>query len=135
MTFAVADAPDGIPVGPYDVITCVAVLHHLPLTETLARFKEQLAPGGILLVVGCARDETAADRFLGHVSVPLNLANGWIKNREHKGHTAPRPASMTAKTRAPEAGYAEIVREAHRILPASRLRRRLFWRYTLVWRA
>jgi len=35
--FAVADTRAGIPAGPYDVITCVAALHHLPFAETLTR--------------------------------------------------------------------------------------------------
>ncbi|NUP42800.1 MAG: class I SAM-dependent methyltransferase [Streptomyces sp.] len=132
VVYSVADAPDGLPPGPYDVITCVAVLHHLPLAETLTRFRQQLAPGGTLLIVGLARDETFVDRLLGYASIPLNAATGWLKNR---GRTAPRPVSMTAVTRPADATYAEIVREARRVLPGARLRRRLFWRYTLVWRA
>ncbi|GAA2481731.1 class I SAM-dependent methyltransferase [Streptomyces longisporus] len=132
VTYSVADAPDGLPPGPYDVITCVAVLHHLPLAETLTRLRRQLAPGGTLLIVGLARDETFVARLLGCASIPLNAATGWVKNR---GRTAPRPASMTAVTRPAETTYAEIVREARRILPGARLRRRLFWRYTLVARA
>lgn len=42
---------------------------------------------------------------------------------------------MTAATRPARMGFPEIVREAHLVLPGARLRRRLFWRYTLVWRA
>lgn len=130
-SFAVADAPDGLPAGSYDVITCVAVLHHLPFAEALTRFRDRLAPGGTLVVIGCARDESRVDHLLGLASVPLNAANGWLKNR---GRTAPRPVSMTAVTRPPEMTFSEIRREAARILPGARLRRRLFWRYTLVWR-
>jgi SAM-dependent methyltransferase len=130
-SFAVADAPDGLPTGSYDVITCVAVLHHLPFTEALTRFRDRLAPGGTLVVIGCAREETRLDYLFSLASVPLNAANGWLKNR---GRTAPRPVSMTAVTRAPEMTFSEIRREADRILPGARLRRRLFWRYTLVWR-
>ncbi|MET7483479.1 class I SAM-dependent methyltransferase [Streptomyces sp. NPDC005538] len=129
--FAVADAPAGLPAGPYDVITCVAVLHHLPFTEALIRFRDQLAPGGTLVVVGCARDEGAVAHLLGVLSIPLNLATGWLKN---KGRRGSRPVSMTAVTRPPEMTFAEIRREAVRLLPGARLRRRLFWRYTLVWR-
>jgi SAM-dependent methyltransferase len=132
LTFTVADAPDGIPAGSYDVITCSAVLHHLPLAETLARFREQLAPGGTLVVIGLAREETFADYVLGMASIPLNAATGWVKNR---GRTAPGPASMTAVTRPADTTFAEIVREARSLLPGARLRRRLFWRYTLVWSA
>ncbi|MGW3141648.1 class I SAM-dependent methyltransferase [Streptomyces sp. NPDC001139] len=131
VTFSTAHAPDGLPPGAYDVITCVAVLHHLPLTETLARFRDELAPGGTLVVVGLAREEAFVDRLLSHASIPLNAAVGWAKN---KGRTAPRPASMTAVTRPADATFAEIACEARRVLRGARLRRRLFWRYTLVWR-
>jgi len=38
-----------------DLITMVAVLHHLDLDATLARIPQLLAPGGRLLVVGLAK--------------------------------------------------------------------------------
>ena len=44
----------------YDFITFVAVLHHLPLQETLRTARLLLAPGGRLVIVGVAR-ETARD--------------------------------------------------------------------------
>ncbi|MBQ1160950.1 class I SAM-dependent methyltransferase [Streptomyces sp. A73] len=132
VTFTVVDARTRLPAGPYDVITCVAVLHHLPFTETLERFRRQLAPGGTLVVVGCARAQTLGDHLLGAVAAPLNAAVGWSRNR---GRTAPPPPSMTAATRPAQMGFPEIAREAHLALPGARLRRRLFWRYTLVWRA
>ncbi|MFB7916418.1 class I SAM-dependent methyltransferase [Streptomyces sp. NPDC056061] len=131
VTFAVAEAPDGVPPGPYDAITCVAVLHHLPFADALAAFRERLAPGGTLVVVGLARESTRVDLLLALVSVPLNAATGWIRNR---GRPAPRPASMTARTRPAAMTFPEIVHEARRVLPGAHLRRRLFWRYTLVWR-
>ncbi|MFF0015738.1 class I SAM-dependent methyltransferase [Streptomyces sp. NPDC005374] len=118
--------------GPYDVITCVAVLHHLPLAGALARFRSQLAPGGTLVVVGVAQEDTRVQRLLGLVSVPLNAVTGWIK---HRGRKAPLPVAMTAVTRQPEVPYTQVVREVGRVLPGARLRRRLFWRYTLVWSA
>ncbi|WP_308019905.1 class I SAM-dependent methyltransferase [Streptomyces sp. SP2-10] len=131
--YSVADASRRLPAGPYDVITCVAVLHHLPLAETLTRLRQALAPGGTLVVVGCARASGPVDHVLGLVAVPLNALLGLAKNR---GRPAPRPpVSMTARTRDPEASFAEISRAARRLLPGARLRRRLFWRYTLVWRA
>ncbi|MEU6666543.1 class I SAM-dependent methyltransferase [Streptomyces sp. NPDC046727] len=133
VTYTLAAAPDGLPAGPYDVITCVAVLHHLPFAETLTRLRRELAPGGTLVVVGCARAASPADHALGLVAVPLNALTGWVRNR---GRRAPRrPESMTAPTRDPGMTYAEISREARRLLPGARLRRRLFWRYTLVWTA
>lgn len=129
-TFTVADALTGIPAGPYDVITCVATIHHLPFTEALTVFRRCLAPGGTLVIVGLSRAQTAGDYVLGTLASPLNAATGWLKN---KGRRAPRPVSMTALTRPAEMSFSDIVREAHDALPGARLRRRLFWRYTLVW--
>ncbi|MFC9235239.1 class I SAM-dependent methyltransferase [Streptomyces decoyicus] len=130
-TFTVADALTGIPAGSYDVITCVATIHHLPFTEALTVFRRHLAPGGTLVVVGLSRAQTAGDHLLGAVASPLNAATGWLKN---KGRKAPRPASMTALTRPADMSFPDIVSEAQDALPGARLRRRLFWRYTLVWR-
>ncbi|GHA58235.1 class I SAM-dependent methyltransferase [Streptomyces purpurascens] len=130
VTYAVADAPAGLPDESYDVITCVAVLHHLPFTETLRAFRGRLAPGGTLVVVGVSREQTPTDHLLGIASIPLNIVMALVRNR---GRRAPRPASMTAPTRPAEMTFPEILREARAVLPGARLRRRLLWRYTLVW--
>ncbi|WP_449349119.1 class I SAM-dependent methyltransferase [Streptomyces shaanxiensis] len=132
VTYAVADGTSYDRGGPYDVITCVAVLHHLPLAETLAHFRRQLAPGGTLVVVGCAEEDTRVQQLLGLVSVLLNPLFGWVRNRGRRA--AAPPLAMTAVTRQPDVPYTELVREVHRVLPGARLRRRLFWRYTLVWK-
>lgn len=132
VVYAVADGRSYDRGGPYDVITCVAVLHHLPLAETLGDFRRRLAPGGTLVVVGCAQEDTRLQQVLGLVSVPLNLVFGWVRNRGRRA--AGRPVAMTAVTRQPEVPYTELVREVHRVLPGARVRRRLFWRYTLVWK-
>lgn len=130
VTFTTADALTGIPADTYDVITCVAVIHHLPFTRALTTFRQHLAPGGTLVVLGLALPTTPVDHLLGAAASPLNAATGWLKN---KGRPAPRPASMTALTRPADMGFPDIIRNAHAVLPGARLRRRLFWRYTLVW--
>ncbi|MHC5259711.1 class I SAM-dependent methyltransferase [Streptomyces sp. UC4497] len=51
--YRVADAAQAeLPPAHYDVISCLASLHHMPF-ETLTRFRKALAPGGTLLVLGC----------------------------------------------------------------------------------
>ncbi|MEU2182583.1 class I SAM-dependent methyltransferase [Streptomyces thermolilacinus] len=131
VAFQAGDVREGLPEGPYDVITCVATLHHLPLAEALTCFRRHLAPGGTLVVVGLHQARTPTDHLLGAVAVPLNAAAGWLRNR---GRPAPRPVAMTARTRPADMGLGDIAREARRVLPGARLRRRLFWRYTLTWR-
>ncbi|HEY9368307.1 class I SAM-dependent methyltransferase [Streptomyces sp.] len=131
VTFKVADALTEVPAGSYDVITSVAVIHHLPFSDALTVLRRHLAPGGTLVIVGLSRPQTLIDHLLGALAVPLNAATGWLKN---KGRRASRPVSMTAVTRPAIMTYADIVREAQSVLPGVRLRRMLFWRYTLVWR-
>ncbi|MFF9199865.1 class I SAM-dependent methyltransferase [Streptomyces sp. NPDC014779] len=131
VTFAVGDALREMPQGPHDVITCVAAVHHMPFGPALARFRQRLASGGTLVVVGLYRPRSGTDHLIDAVAIPSNVAMAWIKNR---GRKAPPPASMTAPTRPATMTFAEITREARRELPGARLRRRLFWRYTLVWR-
>ncbi|GAA4597445.1 class I SAM-dependent methyltransferase [Planotetraspora phitsanulokensis] len=131
VTFTVADALREMPPGPHDVITCVATIHHMPFSDALTVFRRHLAPGGTLVVVGLAQAQTPGDHLLGAAAIPSNVAMAWIKN---KGRSAPRPDSMTAPTRPATMSFPDIVREARSVLPGARLRRRLFWRYTLVWR-
>ncbi|MBT2479412.1 bifunctional 2-polyprenyl-6-hydroxyphenol methylase/3-demethylubiquinol 3-O-methyltransferase UbiG [Streptomyces sp. ISL-94] len=128
--FTVADARTEVAAGPYDVITCVATIHHLPFSDTLIRLRRHLAPGGTLVVVGVARARSLGDHFLGAAALPANVAMAWIKN---KGRKAPRPDSMTAPARPATMTFADIVADARRVPPGVRLRRRLFWRSTLVW--
>ncbi|MFE1772845.1 class I SAM-dependent methyltransferase [Streptomyces sp. NPDC059008] len=130
VTFTTADALTGIPAASYDVITCVAAVHHLPFAEALAVFRQHLAPGGSVVILGLTRPTTPGDYLLGTLASPLNAAMGWLKTR---GRITPRPVSMTARTQPADMSFSEIVREARAVLPGARLRRRLFWRYTLVW--
>lgn len=131
ITYAVADALTEIPRGAYDVITCVAVIHHLPFTDALTQFRNHLAPGGTLVVVGLANEESATDHLRSASAIVPNLAIGWLKNR---GRPAERPAAMTARAEPATMSFAEIARAAAPILPGAKPRHRLFWRYTLVWR-
>lgn len=87
VTFTVADALTGIPAGPYDVITCVATLHHLPFTKALSIFRRHLAPGGTLVIVGLFRAQTAGDYVLGTIASPLNAATAGSRTRA-AGHPA-----------------------------------------------
>ncbi|MFE7168644.1 class I SAM-dependent methyltransferase [Streptomyces sp. NPDC057616] len=131
VTFTVADVVAEFPAGSYDVITCVATIHHLPFTQVLASFRRHLAPGGTLVVVGLSRAHSLVDHLLGGVAIPANAALGRLKNR---GRPSPRPVSMTARTRSADMTFDDVLREARAVLPGARLRRRLFWRYTLVWK-
>ncbi|MBB4967260.1 class I SAM-dependent methyltransferase [Saccharothrix violaceirubra] len=116
----------------WDAITLVAVLHHLPLEPTLRELRDSLTPGGRLVVVGCYRDDRSP-RLL--VDLPAVLANPVVGLLRHPACADAPPPHMTAPTAVASETLAEIRAAAGRELPGARIRRRLFWRYTLVYDA
>jgi SAM-dependent methyltransferase len=120
--------------GGADLITMVAVLHHLDLDGTLGQIPRLLAPGGRLLVVGLARADSLADLAFDVVSGAANPVMGMIKHPR-----AVRPPERGVDTQPvmpvmdPATTFAEITKAARAHLRGSTVRRRLFFRYTLRW--
>ena len=118
----------GLPKGHYDVITCLASLHHMPF-GTVTRFREALAPGGVLLVLGCYAGITWWDL----AAVPANAvarAGVAMGERLHGSEAVP----LRAPVREPRMSLADVRSEADRLLPGSRVRQLLYWRYLLTYR-
>ena len=120
--------------GEADLITMVAVLHHLDLDDTLARIPGLLAPGGRLLVVGLARVNSLPDLAVDLVSATANPVMGLIKHpRPARPAEGPAAGQPVMPVRDPTATVAEISAAATARLPGAAVRRRLFFRYTLRW--
>jgi SAM-dependent methyltransferase len=118
------------PARRWEAITLVAVLHHLPLEPALRELRAALVPGGRLVVIGCHRDQSPADHLSGLVSLLLNPIIGLVK---HPAPATEPPPHMRAPTAEPPHTLARIRAAAARELPGARVRRRLFWRHTLVY--
>jgi SAM-dependent methyltransferase len=114
----------------YDAVLAVASLHHLPLRPALSRMAALVRPGGVLVVVGLYRPVSASDHAVGLLALPASAAVGVTRA------VAGRPGRVDEgfPVCAAEHGLAEIRDAAGPLMPGSRLRRRLFWRYTLRWR-
>ncbi|WP_394621819.1 class I SAM-dependent methyltransferase [Lentzea sp. JNUCC 0626] len=118
--------------GRFDVVTAEASLHHLPLREGLERLRELTAPGGTLVVVGLYTIATPLDWAVEAVTLPANAIVGAVKaatGTAGKPYDVDMPVVMSAPT------LNEIREAAAEILPGARIRRRLFWRYSMVWHA
>jgi SAM-dependent methyltransferase len=117
-----------------DLITMVAVLHHLDLDDTLTRIPGLLAPGGRLLVVGLAKVDSLADAVVDLMSSAANPVMGVIKHP--RPARQPNPAAQgrpIMPVRDPACTVAEIAATASARLPRATIRRRLYFRYTLRW--
>ncbi|GAA2236807.1 class I SAM-dependent methyltransferase [Promicromonospora sukumoe] len=124
--------------GTFDAVTMIAVLHHLPLEPALRHAGELLAPGGRLLVVGLARADSLTDLAWDLPSSLLNPLVGLMKHPQpvrapvdDGGPVASGGPVMPVRD--PAESFSEISRTAGAVLPGARVRRRLFFRYTLEW--
>jgi SAM-dependent methyltransferase len=108
----------------FDVISCVAVLHHVDATAGLRRMRDLLRGGGRLIVIGCARSASPADFGVELVSTAvhqvLSRRRDWVP-------------SAAPQLWPPPLSYGQMHRLARAELPGSSFRRRLLWRYSLIW--
>lgn len=96
----------------------------MPFAEAAAEVRRVLKPGGRLVVLGVWTDnETPTDLALNIVSTALNKLL-----RRRRG-----PGGMTAPATMERTSWRVAKSDASHCLPGARLRRRLLWRYTLVW--
>lgn len=108
----------------FDLITCVAALHHMPLIPALERMRDLLVPGGRVRVVGLAANKTIFDWIVsGLLMVPIRLMSMAHRQSGFPGMTTARSSRSLA----------EIREAAAMVLPGSRVRRRFYYRYTLAW--
>ncbi len=108
----------------YDLITAVATLHHLPLIPALKRFRDLLTPGGTLAVIGLYRLHTLEDYAWAAAGLPVSrMLRHW------HGHD-----EVGAPIREPQETLGEIRTACDATLPGAVVRRRLLFRYSLIWR-
>ncbi len=131
----VADfAEEVLPGESFDCIASIATLHHLPLRSTIAKMAALLRPGGVLLVLDLYRAATISDRLCDVAAVPLDVGFSLARRGRLRPPREVREAwSAHARTDVYPT-LAEVRRASGELLPGARVRRHLFWRYSLVWR-
>ncbi|MFI2201556.1 class I SAM-dependent methyltransferase [Streptomyces sp. NPDC020192] len=127
ITFAEADYLDGdtLPEGGYDFVSAVAVVHHATFEAAITGLTRLVAPGGRLVVVGLAYNHTPLDWVISGCGLPVSRLYARLKG----GKRAPAGMPIEDSTM----HWGEVRAAARRLLPGCRFRRRLLWRYTLVW--
>jgi SAM-dependent methyltransferase len=109
---------------PYDFISMIAVVHHLPFRSALMKASALLRPGGALAVLGLHRARSfmhmGARSLVGY---PVSAFYRMTRPTSHVGAPVVDP-TMTLP---------EIRREADALLPGATILRHLLWRYSLTW--
>jgi 2-polyprenyl-3-methyl-5-hydroxy-6-metoxy-1,4-benzoquinol methylase len=107
----------------FDFVSMVASIHHMSFGAALEKASSMLRPGGVLAVLGVFR-ERKADLPCSAVAAPINA---YLASR--RGWSDPG-----ALIQPPNVTLPEIRTAATGLLPNSRIRRLLLWRYLLTWR-
>ncbi|PWW22696.1 methyltransferase family protein [Geodermatophilus normandii] len=120
-----------LPDGGYDAVVGMSVLHHLPLEEALRTLAAAVRPGGVLAMVALPRTDLPRDLPVEALAAVLDRVLGigdLVRGRRGGGGTPGMPV------RDPVLTTREVRARARTVLPGVRVRRRVFWRYSLVWR-
>lgn len=116
--------------GPYDLITMIAVLHHLDVTAALHDVRRLLAPGGRFLAVGLAVPRSVRDHAWDLASVVTNPVIGYVKHpwpNPNGKQPAPYPVRDPTKT------FDELHDLVVDVMPGAVMRHQLGFRHTVAW--
>ncbi|WP_169978808.1 bifunctional 2-polyprenyl-6-hydroxyphenol methylase/3-demethylubiquinol 3-O-methyltransferase UbiG [Microbispora sp. H10836] len=113
-----------LPVEGYDFVCSVSAIHHMDFDPALTRMRELLRPGGTLVVVGLAREASAADWAATIAAAPVvRIVKVLRRAREPEGMPVADPRMS----------YGQVRAAARRSLPGVRYRRHVLRRYSLTW--
>lgn len=118
----------------FDAIASIATLHHLPLAPTLAKLRDALRPGGLLLVLDLVRDASLRDLATSVAAVPTNLALHLAKIGRLRNPAEVRAAWIEHGRTDHYLSLGEVRAACDAAaLAGARVQRHLLWRYSLIW--
>lgn len=117
-----------------DVIITTATAHHLPYGWLLCLAKDKLKKGGKLIILDLVKAKSLSDYIIwGSASIP-NIVMNLIKNGRLKKDDA--HSKEVWERHGKHDTYMtmdEIKALAQKHIPTAKVKRKLFWRYSLVW--
>lgn len=116
--------------GPFDLLTMIAVLHHLDVADALHDVRRLLAPGGRFLGVGLAVPRSLPDHLWDLASAVTNPLIGYVK------HPWPSPNGKQPPpfpVQDPTLTFNELRELLSNIMPGARMRHHLAFRHTITW--
>jgi len=131
-----------IPDGSADAIVAVAVAHHLPFAQFLRWARRKLAVGGVLYIIDINQAQTLADYITGAAAfIPNKFREAAKRRAKRKAGLPPRRTAAGQYVWAEHGEHEEYMTlsavraAAEGELPSAKVKRRLYFRYTLLWQA
>ena len=109
---------------PYDFVSMIAALHHMPFDAAVAKAISLLRPGGVFGVIGLDRP-TSVLHEAARSAIAYPLTGFYVLTR--------RAEPVGAAIQEPTMTLADVRQQAAALLPGARIRRHVMWRYSLVW--
>jgi ubiquinone/menaquinone biosynthesis C-methylase UbiE len=115
-----------LPSNHFDIVASITAVHHLPdLADGLRKMAALTAPGGVLVVIGCARSAGPVDFVFD--AIGFTQHQYYARTRGKWSHSAPIELHYPHT-------YAQVRRIAADALPGMRWRRLPLFRYAVTWR-
>jgi SAM-dependent methyltransferase len=110
----------------FDFISAIASIHHMDFILALKKMKILLKPGGKIVILGLYRESSALDYFNSITAFFPNLIMSLLSIQKKEDN-------CEMVTTAPKATIKEIKQVSQTILKNCQYRRKLFWRYILIY--
>jgi SAM-dependent methyltransferase len=116
--------------GPFDLVTMVAVLHHLDIPTALKEVDRLLAPRGHFLAVGLAPPRSVRDYAWDAASIVTNPIIGLVKHPwpNRLGYQPP-----TIPVQEPTLTFDEVRDLVEAVMPGATMSHQLGFRHTISW--
>lgn len=117
-----------------DVIITTATAHHLPYEWLLSFAKDKLKKGGKLIILDLVKAKSLSDYIIWGSAIIPNIVMNLIKNgRIQKDDAHSKEVWERHGKNDSYMTMDEIKALTQRYVPTAKVKRKLFWRYLLVW--
>lgn len=132
--FQVADISQWqFPSEYFDAIVSIATFHHFSVENLLPNLQAALKPGGKLIILDLLEQENIQDFFSDLIAVPLNWL--FLQQNRHIQQSPEAIAAMKEHLRTDTFLTQSQVKQIYlNSLPEAKIRKHLFWRYSVVWK-
>ena len=116
----------------FEAIVSIATVHHLSLAKLLPKIKASLKPGGVLIILDLLDNRGIEGLLSDCIAIPFN----WWFIAKNKPREIPLEAKEAMREHQKSDRYlnlSQVKNIYNSFLTTPKIRKHLFWRYSVVW--